>query len=284
MNKKAKAKNRISIFSPIETEVIFLKAVNELINSMVNYEMMDLAGGSVLFKSTTHQKYFNIILVDFLSLSDEGVTGEKQTYLEALTTICENPNFNENGSVNGLAVTTKEFADWLEHEIRVETWLPTIDTNVFLTIKRGEFLKICGNISKHNFSRLSRIANNLVQILKRNRVNIEFKDALLILDDFYGKFHFDVLSNHASIICEFLNNVRWGIYEYLQLEFRRSIVYEGGNPPSYRYTYPKGVTNKFAQHCYWDLMNEVRGTPFMPRFQVPDWIKTGLKETYTRSV
>jgi hypothetical protein len=31
------AKNKTTIFSPIEKEVIFLKAVNELINSMVNY-------------------------------------------------------------------------------------------------------------------------------------------------------------------------------------------------------------------------------------------------------
>jgi hypothetical protein len=54
------ADKKIMIFSQIEKEVIFLKAVYELINAMVNYEVMDLVGASVVFKSITHQKYFNI--------------------------------------------------------------------------------------------------------------------------------------------------------------------------------------------------------------------------------
>jgi hypothetical protein len=274
------ANNKTIAFAPIEKEVIFLKAINELINAMVNYEVMDFAGSSVVFKSMTHQKYFNIILVDFLSRSDKRVIGEEQSYLEAITAICKTPNFNENGSSNNLALATKGFVEWLEQEIQVETWLPTVNTNLFLLIKRVEFIKICGNISKHNFSRLSITANDLLGILARNQVTIELKDALLILNDFYEKFHFDVLSNHASTICEFLNNIRWGIHEYLKPEFGRSIVYEGGSPPSYRYIYPKDVTNAFAKNCYWDLMNDVLGTPYVPRFQVPDWIKAGLKDIY----
>jgi hypothetical protein len=57
--------------------VIFLKAFYELINSTVNYEIMDLAGASVVLKSLTHQVYFNVILVDFLSRSDERIIGEE---------------------------------------------------------------------------------------------------------------------------------------------------------------------------------------------------------------
>jgi hypothetical protein len=278
------AKNKITNLSQIEKEVIFLKAVYELINSMVNYEIMDLADASVVFKSMTHQMYFNVILVDFLSHSDKRIIGEEQTYLEAVTLICKNPNFNENGSANGLTLAIKDFVEWLDQEIQVETWLPTIDTNVHLAIKRTQFIKICGNISKHNFSRLSVTANELLEILGKNKIKIELEDVLVLLKDFYEKFHFDVLSSHASIICEFLNNVRWGIYEYLKPEFDHSIVYEGGNPPMYRFTYPKGIINKFAKNCYWDLMNEIRSRPYMPKFQVPDWIKDGLKDTYILSV
>jgi hypothetical protein len=55
--------------SNIEQEVIILKAVKELIDSMVNYEMMSLLGAdpnsTILFKSSTHQKIFNIVLVVF---------------------------------------------------------------------------------------------------------------------------------------------------------------------------------------------------------------------------
>jgi hypothetical protein len=34
------------------------------------------------------------------------------------------------------------------------------------------------------------------------------------LDDFYERFHKDILNYHSSTIAEFLNNIRWGIYEY----------------------------------------------------------------------
>jgi len=204
-----------TLFSRTEREVIFLKAIWELIDSMVNYEVLKLAGVSpdaeVRFNSTTHQKYFNIILVDFLSCSDEKVIGERQSYLGALTTICQKPCFNEKQSIRGLTVATKEFVDWLEQEVQVETLLPSIDTNVALSIKRIEFSKICGNVSKHNLSRLSVTANEVLRILKRNRINIGLKEALLVLDDFYEKFHFDVFTYHGSTLCEFLNNIRWGI-------------------------------------------------------------------------
>src|SRR5689334_22021776 len=103
---------------------------------MVNYEVMDLAGSSIIFKSTTHQKYFNIILVDLLSNSDEKVIGEQRSYLSAITTICQKPNFNENGSITSLSAVAKEFTDWLEEEIQVKTWLPSIQTEVILSIKR----------------------------------------------------------------------------------------------------------------------------------------------------
>jgi len=59
----------------IEQEVIILKAVKELIDSMVNFELMSLEGNdpnsNIIFKSMTHQMFFNIILVDFLSCTDK---------------------------------------------------------------------------------------------------------------------------------------------------------------------------------------------------------------------
>ncbi len=75
-------------YSEIEKEIIFLKAVQELIDEMVNYEVLDLIGedpdSEIRFKSPTHQRFFNIILVDFLSLSDKKVVGEQLSYLEAV--------------------------------------------------------------------------------------------------------------------------------------------------------------------------------------------------------
>ena len=82
----------------LEQEIIILKAVKELIDSMVNYEIISLVGddpdSNIMFKSSTHQKFFNIILVDFLSRSDRKAPIKQTSYLGALKNIAEKPNFN----------------------------------------------------------------------------------------------------------------------------------------------------------------------------------------------
>jgi hypothetical protein len=264
--------------SDIEEEVILLKAVKELIDSMVNFEVLDLYGNdpdsNILFKSITHQRFFNIILVDFLSRTDKKAFIEQTSYLGALKKISKNPNFDVNGSVTLLSKATHEFVDWLvEQKVEVQTWLPSIDTETTLRLSRITFLKMCGDISKHNFLRAIGVAEDLRKALSESGVSIELDDALLALADFYKRFHTDILNYHASTIAQFLNNIRWGIYEYLQPEFQRSIVWESSDPPKYRYTYPKGVTARFAKECYWEIMNEVRTPPYVRRFQVTKWLK-----------
>ncbi len=259
-------------YSEIETEIIFLTAVHELIDVMVNYEVIKVSGtdshSEIRFHSTTHQRFFNIILVDFLSQSDRNVMGEKISYLGAVRRICENPNFNVNDSIVSLAEACQELTEWLEQDVEVEVWLPTTEIEANLSIKRVEFLKMCGNISKHNFSRLSGVVRELRVIFTRNSIEVNFEEALLILDEFYERFHDDILNFHASTIAAFLNNIRLGIHRYLTSEFLRSIVPEGGNPPKYRYTYPEGVESKFAKNTYWDLMNKIRSGPSLKEFTV----------------
>ncbi len=262
-----------------EKEVIFLKAIDELIDSMVNYEVLELHGqnpdASIVFRTRTHQKIFNIILLDFLSCSDKKLLGEQLSYLGALQSICQSPNFNINNSINSLTISTEEFVDWLEKEVIVEKiWLPSIELETNLSIKRIEFIKICGNISKHNFTRLSGVIRELIEIFKRNVITLRDEDALLIIGEFYEWFHTGIFNYHSSAIAEFLNNIRWGIYEYLQPEFQKSIVFENDeHPRRYHYTYPNKVNNSFAKNCYWDLMNEVRSKPYMNKFQVTRYLK-----------
>ena len=266
-------------FNKIEEEVVFLKAISEFIDDMVNYEIVKLLGNDphskICFKSATHQKYFNIILLDFLSCSDKKILGVELPYLEALQSICNSPNFNKSSSINSLTHASKKFIDWLEKEVVVEKiWLPSINLETNLSIKRIEFIKICGNISKHNFSRLSGVLYELVKIFKRNRVDLKNEDALLILNEFYEWFHTNIFSYHSSAIAEFLNNIRWGIYEYLLPEFQQAIVFENnGHPRKYHYTYPNEVKNNFAKSCYWDLMNKIRSKPYMNKFQVTRYLK-----------
>lgn len=265
--------------SKIEEEIVLLKAIKELIDSMVNFEVLALKrsdpDSSITFKSDIHQKFFNIILADFLSKTDTNKKApiRSTSYLAALKSISENPSFDIDNSVASLYEATHQFDYWLEQRVEDDVWLPSIDKNTTLRIPRRLFLRMCGDISKHNFLKLVGVAEKLVKTLKESGVSIEIDDALLTLADFYERFHTDIFNYHSSTIAEFLNNIRWGIYEYLQPHFRRSIVSEGGDPPKYRYTYPEGVTTKFARDCYWQIMNEVRNQPYVRRFEVTECLK-----------
>ncbi|MDP1947730.1 MAG: hypothetical protein Q8L77_09545 [Nitrospirota bacterium] len=258
-------------FTSIEQEVIFLKASNESIGLMVNHEVIKLSegdnGAQAIFKTSIHQRFFNIILVDFLSRSAEEVTGEKISSLEALVKICETPNFNQHNSVKSLRRAVTAFKKWLEHEIKVKVWFPSVDLGTKVKIQRQEIIKICGDISKHTFSRLHVRARQLKSILKRNGKEVSDDDGLLLLDDFYERFHTDIFTYQGSHIVEQLNGIRWGIQEYLQPELKRSMVYEDCTSPRYRYTYPNGVKTEFVKHCYQTLMNDIRTTPYIKRFK-----------------
>jgi len=262
--------------SQIEEEVILLKAVWELIDSMVNFEMLTIEGrdpdSNITFRTMTHQKFFNIVLVDFLSCTDKQF---KQTpYLRALKEISLKPQFDFDDSIASLRKLAHEFSDWLNEEIEVSNvWMPSINTETTLRLLRLDFVKMCGNISKHNFLRLISVAEELKEILFKSGVSVELEEALLALDDFYQWFHTDILSYHASTIAEFLNNIRWGIFEYLQPEFQRSIVWESHDPRKYRYTYPNGVTSRLAKEYYWELMNDMQSSPYVRRFHVTKYLK-----------
>ena len=166
----------------VEKEVILLRAIKELIDEMVNWEVVKLVGedphSNISFNSMTHQMFFNILLVDFLSCSDKKVLGVQLSYIAALKEIYASPNFNIKNSITTLTQASQEFSYWLEKEVTVEkVWLPAIDLEINLSIKRIEFIKICGNISKHNFTRLSGVVRELKEIFTRNDVTLEDEDA-----------------------------------------------------------------------------------------------------------
>ncbi len=212
-------------FNEIEKEVVFLFAVFEIVNSMVNHVMLRISGSDpdceVVFASDEHRRLFNILLVDFLSRTDEKLGVLPQSYLDALHGIIEKPNFDTDGSVKAMHSATQGFAAWLDTEVQVDIWLPSIETETTLQITRSLFLRMCGNIAKHNFLRLNRVASQLRAVLLKQHVEISIEEALLTLDDFYGHMH-TIFAYHSTTIAEFLNDLRWGIYQYLQPEFHRS--------------------------------------------------------------
>jgi hypothetical protein len=257
----------------VEEEVVVLKAVKELVDSMVNFEMLSVIGedprSQVLFKSDTHQRFFNVLLVDFLSQTDSRGPIRQSSYLLGLKSITANPSFDTDRSIEALRRATQEFTNWLDEGLEVEVWLPSIETEAILNISRTRFLKMCGNICKHNFLRLISVGNDFRERLAASGNRVTLDDALLTLSDFYYNFGWDIFRYHSGRIAEFLNNIRWGVYEYLQPEFRRSFTRIPGDPHGrYEYKYPAGLGEKFAKDCYWNLMNEVRDKPYMRRFEV----------------
>lgn len=261
----------------IEQEVIVLKAVKELIDSMINYELITLQGtdpdSKISFNTAPNQILFNILLVDFLSCTDKRGPINQTSYLDGLHFISDNPSFNVSDSIEHLKNATQELNNWLEQEVTVDIRLPSIDKSIKTSITRFDFLKMTGNISKHNYLRAVGVADKLKSILAKSGVDVQLEEALLALTDFYERFHTDILGYHSSTIAEFLNNIRWGIYYYLQPEFKKSIIWESGEPPKYQYTYPTGLNSVFAKACYWELLNEVRSEPYIRIFKVTKFLK-----------
>lgn len=130
-----------------------------LINTIINYEIFSVSQynnfSEIKFHSITHQAFFNIILVDLLSQGDESLM-ENSEYLLLLEKINANPSFNFDNTNSSLKLATESFLNWLNYEVTFEKlWFPNIFKEIDLKIKRNDFIKICGNISKHNFTRLT---------------------------------------------------------------------------------------------------------------------------------
>jgi len=266
------------LFTEQEFESIYLKAIIDSLDSLLSPELLELRGSDpdseVYFHQKTHQKYFYILLIDFISKKgDDTLIGEKLTCLDLISKIQKNPQFNINNSVLELKNAINIFTSWLDKEIIVNTFLPTIDKECDLKLKRKDFIYICANISKHNFTSLTIVSKKLIEILKKSKIDISFRDSLLVLEDFYERFHDDILICHGSNITEMLNNIRWGVQRYLMPEFNRAYKKDSSDRLCYSYEYPEKIKDSFARSCYWGLMNSIRREPNFKKFKSTKWLK-----------
>jgi hypothetical protein len=264
-------------YNSIEIESIQLKVITEAIDEMVNHDVINFpkrnAEVMVGFSSYSHKKVFNILLVDFLSNLDKDLFNSSSSCLKALREICENPCFNIENSISDLETSVYSLKDWLEEEITVKTWFSSIDLSIDLKIQRVDFIKICGNTCKHSLGRLTKTASDLRKIFHKNGKDVSEEQSLLALEDFYERFHADILSYHASYLCEMINNIRWGIHIYLLPEFHRSHTRVEGEEGRYKYQVPDSIKSQFTKNCYWELMNEVRRKPFVQPFTADKHLK-----------
>jgi hypothetical protein len=189
--------------------------------------------------------------------------------------VCGSPKLGEDTTAPSATVET--FANWLEDEFTAQgVNLHARDIVADLRVPRFRYIKMCGDIAKHSLARLATNVSHLQKLLEAAGHPVNEQDAYLAVESFFEWFHDDIFIYHSSQIAEFLNNIRWAIYDYLQPEFRRSWHLRQDATqdfPVYSYRVPTAITEQVARAMYWTLMNRVRAKPWVHRFVISDSYK-----------
>lgn len=278
----------------IERESIVLNSAWGMIDEMVNWAMFvkndHARPTNLMFETKHHARLFIILLGDFLSevrafkgkpipldlkKAPSNARPSDLTFIFHLRQVCADPRLGVD--VTGLGEQIEAFADWLEGSfVAPRVNLPSINVVTDLSVNRYRYIKMCGDITKHNLARLSTNVGHLRKLLETAGHLVSEQMAYLAVDDFFEWFFEDIFNYHSSQIAEFLNNIRWEIFEYLQPEYQRSWHSTGDATldfPRYDYHFPGEITEPVAQAMYWNVMNRERSGPQMLPFIVPDYSK-----------
>jgi len=259
-----------------EKEVIGLCICIEALSNMVNHALLDVRESSrnhsestVYFKDDVHQSLFIIRFLDFAKENgDKNLTGVNGSCLGVLRDVCESRNFNEEDSVFSLVSAVEELSTWLHSENQVNLWLPNLDVSATLNIPRIELLKISGNSSKHNISRLTGVSRGIHKILGEHGYEVPIDLIPLALENFQEHLDGNYFIYYGTWMTELLNNLWWGIYEYLLPTFRTSYR-KDSDSIKYEFIYPSSIKDEVAKTWFWRLMNHARSAPYVKRFQAP---------------
>ena len=278
----------------VEQECIILNSVWEMIDGMVNWAMFvqhdRTEPTNMMFETSQHCRLFNILLGDFLSPL-QGFKGRPipfglnrapsdarpsdLTFLYYLRQVCAKPSFAPDAS--NLRARTEELAIWLEGDfVATRVNLHAIDVVADIRISRYRYIKICGDIAKHNLARLATNVGHIRAVLAASGHEVGEQQAYLAVENFFEWFHGNIFIYHSSQIAELMNNIRWAIFDYLRPEFARSWhLTEKATPdfPIYAYRVPDACTEPVAHAMYWDVMNRVRAKPLVHRFIVSESFK-----------
>ena len=278
----------------IERESIILNSAWKMIDDMVNWAMFvkndHAEPTNFMFKTEQHAQLFIVLLRDFLSevhafkgapvpLGLKKVPSNARpsdlTFIFHLRQVRDDPRLGVDATDLGNRIET--FADWLEGDfVAPGVNLPDIDVIANLRVKRYRYITMCGDIAKHNVARLSTNVLHLRTLLRTAGHTVSEQDAYLAVENFFEWFFDDIFIYHSSQIAEFLNNIRWAIFEYLQPEYRRSWHLTDKATPDlqrYGYHFPSELTEPVARAMYWNVMNRVRAKPWIHRFVVSDFCK-----------
>jgi hypothetical protein len=278
----------------LERKAVILNSAWEMIDGMVNWAMFvkndRTEPTSLMFETRQHSLLFAILLGDFLSeirafkgdpvplglrTAPSNARPSDLTYLFHLRQVSADPKLETD--TTALSAVIEAFANWLEGEFTAPgVNLHAIDVVADLRIARFRYIKMCGDTAKHNLARLAANVGHLRRLLEAAGRPVSGQEAYLAVENFFEWFRDDIFIYHSSQIAEFLNNMRWAIYDYLQPEFQRSWHLTDRATvgfPVYSYRVPAEITEPVAYAMYWDAMNRSRAKPWVHRFVVSDYFK-----------
>lgn len=261
-------------YNDTEKEIIFLYNTSTAIDSILNYDVLSISHGhfkEIRFPSYASQSIFHIRLIDLFKHVDK-IFEKQQSCLSSLHHIIAHPKFNHSNSLDSLNDAYHELHTWLNKSISVEIYLSEINITTTINIKRIEFLIFCGNFAKHSHLNLTRQAEMVRNILRSSDIHLDMDDVLTVLPDFYSRFNDDILLYHSTTMAELSNNIRHGIHTYLYPEHSKALM-QHQNEHKYSFRVPESIQSKYADHCYWKMMNLIRRGPILPFFIVDPVLK-----------
>lgn len=259
----------------LEYEATILNTAWGMIDGMVNHNIFvkqELCGKSnLIFKSDIHARLFVILLIDFLSsvkfaqANIKTPNSDSRPILDHLKKVCQRPKLGSD--LSDLNKTVSEFQSWLETKITSNSVnLSLIDVYADLEVERYRYIKMCGNIAKHNPARLDRVIDSIRKLLKNSGHCVGWDEAFYGLEQFFDWFFNGMFKFHSNHIAEFLNNIRWYMFLYLRDEYTRSWHQTNEYYGDYGYHIPEAINDSVARTMYWDLMNRVRTRSYIPHY------------------
>lgn len=249
----------------------------EAIKDMVNHALMKIIPGSsgsnkaeIYFHDCTHRSLFLIRFLDFAKeCGSSKLTGVSGSCINVLEQAVCTKGYDHNGSINELKSAIHNMNEWLEFESSLKLWLPTLEVEAEVNVSRHDILKISGNHSKHNLSRLTAVSETIHKLLSKHGYDVDIQHVPLALEDFQEHLEENYFIYYGSWMAQLLNDLLWGIQCYLKPEYTSSYT-QKGESGSYKFIFPDKVNNKISEAWYWRLMNNVRSGPIFYKFKAPE--------------
>lgn len=240
-------------YSNKEKEIMLLHDILDILLDTVNNYRSELLGeadeAQIMLYDDDNQKIFLINILELLS--EVKIDGDKIKYIDFLVEVIKNPSYGSK-NIHALNVAVKKFKSYIDNEMVINRmWLPSIDTEVNLKIKASDLIYIAGNTTKHGVNRLNIVRSRIIKVLESNNIIIDEENSFIVIEEIQNWFFDDVINHQVTYLSQLLNDIKYGIYEYLLPEVKENL----------------NTNKEEVKHFHWELMGRVPEIPnYFPKF------------------